>query len=234
MLGILCAFGKKGVQAQLHVETEAGKAFVHLRADIGQAEDFRDVGRRVGASRQRRRERSAAERQQADVAGKVVKAEADAETSAHLAADNPEEVISDPVIEIERVNATAEEAIVVNENDSGPNAEEAIGVLERDVQVENDSDLYTFTYWNNLDVSKAQEAVDYIEEKLKENFKKLKVKDIDQIYKIDKIESSEENEILVKMKLKKNNGLVERAARNVQTGYRSKNQHLVSIRSIQR
>ena len=108
------------------------------------------------------------------------------------------------------------------------------GNSKHDIQDENDSDLYTFTYWNNLDVSKAQEAVDYIEEKLKENFKKLKVKDIDKMYKIDDIKSSEENEILVKIKLKKNNGLVERAARNVQSGYRSTNQHLVSIRSIQR
>ena len=69
----------------------------------------------------------------------------------------------------------------------------SIGVLEYDIQDENDSDLYTFTYWNNLDVSKAQEAVDYIEEKLKQNFKKLKVKDIDKIHKTDEIESSEEN-----------------------------------------
>ena len=65
----------------------SSKVFVHLRADIGQAEDFCDVGRRVGASRQRQREKRAAERQQADVSGKAVKAEADAETSAHHAAD---------------------------------------------------------------------------------------------------------------------------------------------------
>ena len=141
-VGKFVCLWRKGVQAQLHVETEAGKAFVHLRADIGQAEDFCDVCRRVGASRQRH----AAERQQVDAAGTVVEAEADAETSAHLAEDNPEEVISDPVIEIERVNTTAEEAIIVNENDSGPNAEEAIGVLEGDVQDENDSYLYPFTY----------------------------------------------------------------------------------------
>ena len=166
-VGKFVCLWRKGVQAQLHVETE----FVHLRADIGQAEHFRDVGRRVGASRQRRRERRAAERQQVNATEKVVEAKADAETNDHFAADNPEEVISDPVIEIERVNATAEEAIIVNENDSGPNAEEAIGVLEGDVQDENDSDLYTFTYLNNL-LANHKKQLTILRRKLKENSKK--------------------------------------------------------------
>ena len=73
-----------------------------------------------------------------------------------------------------------------------------------------------------MDVSKAQEAVDYIEEKLKTNFKMLKVKDIDKIYKTDENQSSEVTEILVSVTV----------ARNIQTGYRSRNQHLVSIKII--
>ena len=39
--------------------------------------------------------------------------------------------------------------------------------------------------------------------------------DIDHIYKIYEIESSEEKEFLVKIKLKKNNGLAETATRNI-------------------
>jgi hypothetical protein len=77
-----------------------------------------------------------------------------------------------------------------------------------EVSDDSDCDLYIFTYWDNFKASKAQDALDYFEKTLKENFKNLKVKDSERIYKVDKIEHLEENEIEVKIKLKKNNWLV--------------------------
>ena len=46
-----------------------------------------------------------------------------------------------------------------------------------------DCDIYIFSYWDNFKVSEAQEAIDYIEGKLKQNFRKNRVKDSDQLYK---------------------------------------------------
>ena len=83
-------------------------------------------------------------------------------------------------------------------------------------------------------MSKVQEALDYIEKSLKPNFKNLKVKDSDQIYKVDEIEHLEENEIQVKVKLKKNNWSVERAARNTQTAFLPGNPISVSMKNILR
>ena len=108
------------------------------------------------------------------------------------------------------------------------------GVLENDVKDKNDSDMYVFGYWNLHEVTKAQEAIDHIEQKLIENFKRLKVKECDRVYKVDGIESLEDNEIQVKIKLKKSNRLVEQAARNIQTYYQPENPNSVTIKYIQR
>ena len=130
---------------------------------------------------------------------------------------------------IEETPKAAEEANKSMDGDTI--AEKASSSNELEVN-ESDCDLYIFTYWDNQKASKAQEALDYIEKTLKHNFKKLKVKDSDQIYKVDEIEHLEENEIQVKVKLKKNNWSVERAARNVQTAYLPENP--VSIKNILR
>ena len=118
----------------------------------------------------------------------------------------------------------------VIKSESEKKAEEAL----IEVKDKSDGDIYIFTYWDNFKVSEAQEALNYIEGKLKENFVKLKVKESDQVYKVEGIESLEENEIQIKIKLKKENWLVERSARNVQTAYKPEDPVYVSIKNILR
>ena len=81
-----------------------------------------------------------------------------------------EEVIDD------NVNLTEKADDIV----SGANleAEEAKNV---DI-IDSDCDVYIFTYWDNEKKSKAQEAINYIEGKLKEKFIKNKVKESDQVF----------------------------------------------------
>ena len=83
-------------------------------------------------------------------------------------------------------------------------------------------------------MSRAQEAINYVEENLKRNFLKNRVKDLDQVFKICDVENADENEIQMKVKLKKNNWPVELSARNVQTAYKPENPVSVSIKNIQR
>ena len=132
---------------------------------------------------------------------------------------------------VEKIADTAEEgALQVIKSESEKKAEEAL----IEVKDKSDGDIYIFTYWDNFKVSEAQEALNYIEGKLKENFVKLKVKESDQVYKVEGIESLEENEIQIKIKLKKENWLVERSARNVQTAYKPEDPVYVSIKNILR
>ena len=69
---------------------------------------------------------------------------------------------------------------------------------------------------------------------VKKNFLKNRVKDSDQVFKICDVKKAEENEILVKVKLKKNNWPVELSARNTQTVYNPGNPVYISIQKIQR
>jgi hypothetical protein len=55
------------------------------------------------------------------------------------------------------------------------------------MNVKDDSDIYIFRYWDNFNSSRAQDALDYIEKNLQQNFKKNKVMDSDQIYKIHEL-----------------------------------------------
>ena len=65
-------------------------------------------------------------------------------------------------------------------------------------------------------MSEAQEALNHIEEKLKLNFKRNNVKDSDRVFKVFNVESLDDNEIQVKIKMKKNNWPVELSARILQ------------------
>jgi hypothetical protein len=93
---------------------------------------------------------------------------------------------------------------------------------------------YIFRYWDNFKVSEAQEAIDYIAGILKQNFRKNRVKDSDQVYKIGEIDNLDDNEIQVKVKMKKNNWPVEFSARNVQTASQTGDLVSVSIQNILR
>ena len=235
-VGKFVSLWRKGIDAKLVLETEGGKASVNLRTDLGQACPLPDIchgGRRDGSSRVRRRERRAAERQQ-QPAEKAVGNE-DEKTNYDYV--NPAEEAGKEIIEaeaekaVEKIADTAEEgALQVIKSESEKKAEEAL----IEVKDKSDGDIYIFTYWDNFKVSEAQEALNYIEGKLKENFVKLKVKESDQVYKVEGIEKLEENEIQIKIKLKKENWLVERSARNVQTAYKPEDPVYVSIKNILR
>ena len=242
---------KSGLDAHLDLDCHAGQAWVGLRLRLGGVgqqsprghgvdRHFYDGACRVGGSRLRRRERQAAERQQAEVEAveepvnvggnecvKIHRANADPAESI----ETTEEVVQGDVKKLDTINVTAVEA---THSDCGTSAEILHGVLENNVKDKNDSDMYVFGYWNLHEVTKAQEAIDHIEQKLIQSFKTLKVKECDQVYKVDGIESLEDNEIQVKIKLKKSNRLVEQAARNIQTYYQPENPNSVTIKYIQR
>ena len=225
----------KGIEAKLFMETEAGKASVNLHATLGSCflREHQD-GQvcRVGDSQLRRREKRAATRQLAaeEVAQlreskeKAVKAAEEA-----LTADEANKVeVEETVIVIEEVDPSVSDDL----DTFGEKATTSTNEME--VEDDSDCDIYIFRYWDNFNTSKTQEALDYIEKNIKQNFKKNKVKDSDQIYKVDKSENLEDNEIKVKVKLKKNNWSVERSARNVQTASQPGDPVSVLIKTILR
>ena len=189
------------------------------------------MGRRVGGSRLRRIERRAAARQleaeQVENAEEADKSEVDEKAEAVKAGKAAEvAVITEDTSKL-TVGETSIAAVAANKStndDSNTIAEKAHSTNEMEVNDDSDCDVYIFTYWDNFKASKAQDALDYLEKTLKQNFKNFKVKDSDQIYKADKIDHLDENEIEVKIKLQKNNRSVERVARNVQTAYLPKTQ----------
>ena len=138
---------------------------------------------------------------------------------------------------VEITSNAADEEITAEKADKELEVEEADDASEQDnsnTKMESDCDIYIFRYWDNFNTSKTQEALDYIEKNIKQNFKKNKVKDSDQIYKVHKSENLEDNEIKVKVKLKKNNWSVERSAGNVQTASQPGDPVSVSIKTILR
>ena len=147
-----------------------------------------------------------------------------------------EVLVYKPIESIEIGDEEVEKALdkekveITTNNEHDDTAEEAEVVNK----IDSDSDVYTFTYWDNFKVSQAQEAINYIEDNLKKNFLKNRVNDLDQVFKICGVEKADENEILVKVKLKKNNWPVELSARNTQTVYSPEIPVSVSIQKIQR
>ena len=64
----------------------------------------------------------------------------------------------------------------------------------------------------------ADEAIDFIENSLSKTFDQSKVKVTDRMHQILRPRQMDENEIEIKLNLKKNNWLVECSARRIQTG----------------
>ena len=230
---------KTGIHARLLVETEAGNAFINLRAGLGQVcplpDQGCDQGRRGGGSRVRRRERRSVARQvaaeEAARSEEAVQAKKGIEKGRADEASRAAEV-ADEAANTEDNARAAEQADKAEKNATA--AEEATKDDEILAMDDSDYDIYTFRYWDNFKPSEAQEAINYIEEKLKQNFKKSKIKDSDQVFKVDSIENYEDNQILVKIKLKKDNWPVELAARNVQIATLPGNPIGVSINDIKR
>ena len=199
----------RGIKAKLSMETEAGKVSVDLHATLGPCHvpEYPDGGHRVGGSRLRRRERRAAARQLAGAEQVAQSGEVREKTEEAVKAAQ-EVVTAEEANEsvVEEPSKVTEEGDTSVYDDSDAIAEKAsTSIKEMDDKDDSDCDIYVFRYWNNLNTSKAQDALDYIEKTLKQKFKNNKVKVSDQIYKVHAIENLDDNEIEVKVKLKKNN-----------------------------
>ena len=232
-----------GYDAHLDIDCHAGQAWVCLRLRIGHAEALhRHRGQdhvKDSPSKQRRRARRAADRQEKNAAADKTE---EAFTAGNADEENEHKKIEksaakeavaagkadqeSPVVDVASVGETDK----TSSDDSDAIHDEA----DNNTKADNDCDIYVFRYWNNLKMSEAQEAVNHIEEKLKLNFRKNRVKDCDQVYKIDDIKNLDDNEIQVKVKMKKNNWPVELSARNCQTATYPGIPVQVSIKSILR
>ena len=99
-----------------------------------------------------------------------------------------------------------------------------------------DTDLYTFIYWDKLKKSVPKEAVDYVTKKLQSRFRMDNIENFNQ--KIDVCgvarSSQYENEIAVKVKLKKNASHVEKAARTIQIPWSKEFPIALVLKSIDR
>ena len=215
---------KSGRDASLQFEAHAGQACVVLRLGLGEHPDRvfqeKQFKKKVSPCQQRRRERRAAARVMST------------ENVEKKASDRETETINNVVDKIsDEVHTNNDNANITEDVDdiTDVEAEEA----ETKDDMGSDCDVYTFTYWDNEKSSVAQEAINYIEDKLKEKFKKNKVVESDQIFKIFNIERVEENELQLKVKMRKNNWPVEKSARNVQTSGQN-DPVSVSVKSIQR
>ena len=230
---------KSGEDAHLEVECHAGQAWVGLHVRLGHEpgplqpqHHFPHTAKRTrdGPSRQRRRARRAAARvlveEQAEEAcsEETIENEIVAEQ-----AEEKEESTEEVVLSDSDVNLTKEDDNVAVMMETKDVAEEA----KDEDKLDMDFDVYIFTFWDNEKPSEPQEAKDYLDSNLKLTFKKNKVKESDQVYKICTFEHLEGNELQVKVKMRKNNWPVELSARNLQTSGRD-NPISVSIKTIQR
>ena len=197
------------------MESNAGKATISLRLDLGAPPLVPDNlphhrPRRTGPSQQRRRERRAAARlaEEAGVSHVAVEAE-------HFEANN--------------AKTAGEKATEVSNTKQDTDTEEVlIDALEVDdefctdepfhegIEDGTDCEMYDVTYFDTSKPTEAQDAVNFVNEKMKFNFERYKVKESDRIFKIDQVKRSGE-EIVLQIKLKKNCPLkVENALKNMQ------------------
>ena len=78
---------------------------------------------------------------------------------------------------VEETSKVTEEGDTSVNDDSDTNAEKAFtSINEMDDKDDSDCDIYVFRYWDNFNTSKAQDALDYIENTLKQKIKNNEVK----------------------------------------------------------
>ena len=171
-----------GNDARLCLETKAGKATVSLHLDLGDLPQQHDqphgrpYQRRTSPSQQRRRERRAAAR----LAGTE-------ENAAEEATVN--DIIGETAVEALEKNIVPVKAAEKVENLT----EEVEDEFVRDesflnnIVNEEDSNRFLVFYTDISKESEAQDAINFVQEKLKYNFKRYKLKQEDQVYKIGEI-----------------------------------------------
>ena len=92
-------------------------------------------------------------------------------------------------------------------------------MVEDETELLNDHDIYVFNFWDNQKQSNTKEAVEYLESRLKHNFSKNGVKGRDKAFKTFDVKRGDENEIQLKVMMKKNsrNSPLDQSARDCQT-----------------
>ena len=211
------ALWKAGQDASLHLDTYAGQVYVSLQLRLGHyPQNQQNTPRKkVTPSQLRRRERRSAARQssaeQADVAKldsfidimDVSEKEADTCITSLCKLENLQA----------KANCTAENVVM--------DCHEKCDMdTEKDVKSDEEYDTYLFSYWDNKKQGNSKEAIECISNNLTYNFSKNGVLEKDRVFDIFEVTEHEdnENEIELKVKLRKNNWPVELSARNCQTG----------------
>ena len=175
------------------LETNAGKATVSLRLDLEAPPPVQDLphhhqSRKYGPSQQRRRERRAAERQ-AEQAVAEEASESSEVTNAKTAVGEIATIVENENLERTIIYTVhAEEALETNLDvtDEFCSDESFYDSIENEV----DCELYEVKYFDTLKPTKAQDAVDFVNEKLKFNFDRYKVKESDRVFKIGHVKKS--------------------------------------------
>ena len=221
---------KRGCDVSLNLETHAGQASVSLRLGLDNFvnNDVNNLDiaqkKKVSPSRLRRRERRASARRLA--------ATINAGKSETEASEQDSHAVITPV---SSQKMESQSNIVSNSNKSEdvwePQCIDEKSTEKVEYTADSEYDLYVFSYWDNLKVSKIHEASSVIENRLKDCFKKNMVKHEDQAVSICDVQQHEENEVRVLVKLKKNVLKLEHSARNCQT-FKPNDPAQISLKTI--
>ena len=169
--------------------------------------------KKVTPSQLRRRERRSAARQSSAEQAEVAKLNAFTDISDVSEKEADTSITS--LCELENLqaksNCTAENVVMDCHEECD---------MEKYVKSDEEYDTYLFSYWDNKKEGNSKEAIECISNNLTYNFSKNGVLEKDRVFDIFEVTEHEdnENEIELKVKLKKNNWPVELSARNCQTG----------------
>ena len=181
-----------------------GKAFVSLHLDLGAPTYVpgqhppHQHSRRNGPSQQRRRNRRAAAR----AAQEAVSITAGVATH-HASVKESDNTTAAEDAAVDLIENEEQEIAVKVVSETEEVTDEFCSNKSFNKGLESDCDIYTYGLWDTTNSCKAQDALNHIEEKIKNSFIRCNVKEEDRIFKIDGINydiSEEAFEIVVKVK----------------------------------
>ena len=230
--------------AVLSLKSESGRCHVTLSVDLGHVlsqPGHQPHHHRNGPARKRRRERRAEARRQAVVEVAKPAEEAGDALATEAIEVSEEELLSTTgkaVHESEKATENSEPVRVVDEICSDIEYKDKLAKPDgtKDVTekvdktqfvnpvADSDGDVYHYKVFDESKKIEAQEVLDTMENRIRNNFIRFKVEKKDQVYKLSEIvhvEAEEELEVAegfeVKMKVKKDALRLEHAMRNIQT-----------------
>ena len=234
--------------AVLSLKSESGRCHVTLSVDLGHVlsqPGHQPHHPRNGPARKRRRERRAEARRQAVVEVAKPAEEAGDALATESIEVSEEELLSTTgkaVHESEKATENSEPVRVVDEICSDIEYKDKLAKPDgtKDVTekvdktqfvnpvqscvADSDGDVYHYKVFDESKKIEAQEVLDTMENRIRNNFIRFKVEKKDQVYKLSEIvhvEAEEELEVAegfeVKMKVKKDALRLEHAMRNIQT-----------------